>query len=121
MSLKGMAKEFEGLITAKAIARAPIRPMFVFFIFSTIGFFVFLAPHWREFVTKYSTKSLFWQESVILQSIDLLVLTNLLVSFGLDLTNTLTGDTKFLSYFFQCMSNTVEQSMAHLEDLALLF
>ncbi len=51
---------------------------------------------------------------VILQPIDLVMLANLFVCLGLDLTDTFTSDAKLTTYFFESMSDAIIQSMSHL-------
>lgn len=41
------------------------------------------------------------------QFVDVPMLSNFFVSLRLNLTNTLSRDTEFFSYFFECMSDTV--------------
>ena len=43
-----------------------------------------------------------------------------LESLRLNLTDTLACDAKLLTYFFKGMINTIEETMAHLKNLALL-
>ncbi len=50
----------------------------------------------------------------------LIVLSNLLMSLSFDLTDTLTGDTKLFTYFFESSHYSIFKAMTHLKNSLLL-
>ena len=57
---------------------------------------------------------------VVLQSIRLLVLADLLVGLGLDLSDSLSGNPEQLTHFLKRMLDAVHQTVSQLQDSSLL-
>ena len=57
---------------------------------------------------------------VTAEFVDILMLADFFVRLGLNLADALAGDSKLFAHFFQGMRDTIDEPVAHFQNLALL-